>query len=142
MSHSQRLFLAPVLLAVALAGAGCGSSDENGFVDGYNQATAPLRELSNDFGSGKQAQQRLENVADKLDDVQSRLARLEPPDGARDELDRMVAAIDDNSEQVRALAKAVKSGSVDRLTAATKRYSKVGDELVKAEQALRDAVQD
>jgi hypothetical protein len=140
MSPSQRLFLAPVL-ALALAVAGCGSSDNNDFVDGYNRATAPLQDLSNNFGSGKQAQQRLETVADKLDAVQSRLAQLEPPDGARAELDRMLAAIEDNSEQVRALAKAVKSGSVDKLTAASEKYSKAGDELVKAEQALRDAVE-
>ena len=140
MSHPQRLFLAPAL-AVALALAGCGGSDNNDFVDGYNQATAPLQNLSNDFGSGKQAQQRLVGVADKLDEVQSRLAQLEPPDGARDELDRMLAAIEQNSQQVRALAKAVKTGSVDKLTAATKKYSEAGDELVEAEQALRQAVE-
>ena len=120
MSHPLRLFLAPVL-ALALAGAGCGSGDNNDFVDGYNQATAPLQDLSNDFGSGKQAQQRLVSVADKLDEVRSRLATLEPPDGARDELDRMLAALEANSQQVRALAQAVKTGSVDKLTAATKK---------------------
>ena len=80
-------------------------------------------------------------MADQLDDVQSRLARLEPPPDARDELDQMLAAIASNAKQVRALARAIKTNDVDKLTAATRRYSSAGDELVEAEQALRTAVE-
>ena len=40
-----------------------------------------------------------------------------------------------------AVAKAVKSGDVDKLTAATKEYSTAGNELVAAEDALRKAVE-
>jgi hypothetical protein len=141
MNHSRKLILAPVL-ALALAGAGCGGSggDENEFIDGYNTATAPLQELAGGL-SGTPSQNGLTKVADSLDDVRGELAGLEPPDGAQDELDRMLAALDANSKQVRALAKAVKSGDVDKLTAATKEYSTAGNELVAAEDALRKAVE-
>lgn len=141
MSHGLRVLLAPVV-ALTLAGAGCGGDDGQGeFIDGYNQATAPLSQLSTDVEGSAGTQARLTKVADQLDDVQSRLARLEPPPDARDELDRMLAAIASNAKQVRALARAIKTNDVDKLTAATRRYSSAGDELVEAEQALRTAVE-
>jgi hypothetical protein len=141
MSHSRKLILAPVVVALALAGAGCGGSgDENTFIDGYNAATEPLTKLMTDLGSGQPSQDSLTKVADGLDDVGARLGKLEAPDGAQDELDRMLAAIKSSSEQVRALAKAVKSGDVDKLTAASEEYSSAGTELVAAEEALRNAV--
>jgi hypothetical protein len=141
MNHSRKVILAPVL-ALALAGAGCGGggSDENEFIEGYNAATAPLTELSDGL-SGNPSQNGLAEVADGLDDVRTQLAVLEPPDGAQDELDRMLAALQANSKEVRVLAKAVKSGDVDKLTAATKKYSTAGSELVAAEDALRKAVE-
>lgn len=138
MTHSRKLILAPVL-ALALAGAACGSSEENDFVDSYNDATAPLAQLSSDL-AGSPSKDSLGKVADGLDDVGARLAGLEAPDGAQDELDRMLAAIETNSEQVRSMAKAVRSGDVDALSAATKEYASAGSELVEAEQALREAV--
>jgi hypothetical protein len=143
MSHSRKLILAPVVVALALAGAGCGGGggdDENTFIDGYNAATEPLTKLTTDLGSGQPSQDSLTKVADGLDDVGARLGKLDAPDGAQDELDRMLAAIKSNSEQVRALAKAVKSGDVDKLTAASEEYSSAGTELVAAEEALRNAV--
>ena len=140
MSHSRKLILAPVIVALALAGAGCGGGDENTFIDGYNAATEPLTKLTTDLGSGQPSQDSLTKVADGLDDVGARLGKLEAPAGAQDELDRMLAAIKSNSEQVRALAKAVKSGDVDKLTAASEEYSSAGTELVAAEEALRNAV--
>jgi ABC-type transporter Mla subunit MlaD len=142
MSRPGRLFLAPAL-AVALAAGGCGDSgpDENEFISGYNAATAPLAELSTDVEGGAATQDRLVRVADQLDDVRSRLARLEPPVRAQDELERMLAAIAANSRQVRALARAIRTNDVDKLSAATRRYSNAGDRLVEAEQALRTAVE-
>jgi hypothetical protein len=140
MSHSRKLIVAP-LVAVALAAAGCGGSGGDGeFIEGYNQATAPLQGLADGL-SGTPSRAGLTKVADGLDDVRTQLAVLEPPDGAQDELDRMLAALQENSRQVRALANAVGSGDVDALSAATKEYSAAGNELVAAEDDLRKAVE-
>ena len=79
-------------------------------------------------------------MADGLDDVEGRLRELEPPSDAKDEYDRMLAALDENIAQVRTMAKAVKSGDVDKLTKATTEFSKKGTELVEAETALRSVV--
>ena len=138
MNPTRTLFLAPVL-AVAIAAAGCGGSDQNDFIEGYNAATAPLTQLTTDL-SGTPDQQSLDKMADGLDDVRAKLGALDPPDGAQDELDAMLASLETNTAQVRKLGKAVKSGDVEKLTAATQSFSTEGAKLVEAEQALRAAV--
>jgi hypothetical protein len=138
MNPTRTLFLAPVL-AVALAAAGCGGSDQNDFVEGYNAATAPLTQLTTDL-SGTPDQQSLDKMADGLDDVRAKLGALDPPEGAQDELDAMLASLETNTAEVRKLAKAVKSGDVEKLAAATQSFSTEGTKLVAAEQALRAAV--
>jgi aminoglycoside phosphotransferase family enzyme len=139
MNPTRMLFLAPVL-ALALAGAGCGSSEENDFIESYNAATAPLTELSTDL-SGAPDQQSLDKMADGLADVQAELGALDPPDDAQDELDALVASIESNTAQVRKMAKAVKANDVEQLTAATQKFSTEGAKLVQAEEALRAAVE-
>src|SRR5215218_4650505 len=97
------------LLALAIAAAGCGNSDSNQFIEGYNDATAPLQKLTTDPGSavggGAGAGAKLNQLADGLDDVQTKLDGLEPPDDAQDELDAMVKALGETADQVRAIAK-------------------------------------
>ena len=138
MNPTRMLFLAPVL-AIALAGAGCGGSEQNDFVEGYNAATAPLTQLTTDL-SGTPDQASLDKMADGLDDVRVKLGELDAPDGAQDELDAMLASLETNTAEVRKMAKAVKSGDVQKLSAATQSFSTEGAKLVAAEQALRAAV--
>ena len=117
------------------------------FVEGYNSATQPLGQLMTDLGGAgppapgqAEAEQKLVKLADGLDDVEGRLRELEPPSDAKDEFDRMLSALDENIEQVRTMAKAVKSGDLDKLTKASSEFSAKGTELVEAENALRTAV--
>lgn len=146
MHPAKRMLLLPAL-AVALAAAGCGDDGKNDFIEGYNAATQPLGQLMSDLGGATtgadgqaEAEQKLVKMADGLDDVEGRLRELEPPSDAKDEYDRMLAALDENIAQVRTMAKAVKSGDVDKLTKATTEFSKKGTELVEAETALRSVV--
>jgi len=141
---NKTLIIAP-LLAIAIAAAGCGNSDSNNFIEGYNDATAPLQELTTDLGSaaggGAGADAKLNQMADGLEDVKTRLAGLEPPDGAQDELDAMLKALDDTAAQVREIAKSAKSGDVEALTAAATELSTTGNALVTAENNLQAAVE-
>ena len=57
-------------------------------------------------------------MADGLEDVKTKLAALDAPDDAQDELDAMLASIETNTAEVRKMAKAVKSQDVEQLTAA------------------------
>jgi aminoglycoside phosphotransferase family enzyme len=137
MNPTRMLFLGPVL---ALAIAGCGNSEQNDFVDGYNTATAPLTQLTTSL-SGAPSEESLDKMADGLEDVRTKLAELDAPDGAQDELDRMLASLEANTAQVRKMSKAVKSEDIEQLTAATQEFSTKGAELVQAEEALRKAVE-
>ena len=76
-------------------------------------------------------------MADGLDDVRTKLADLEPPEGAQDELDAMLSALDDTAEQVREIAKAAKSGDVQELTAAATKLGTTGQALADAETKLK-----
>src|ERR1700754_2841477 len=139
MNPTRTLLLVPAL-AVALAGAGCGSSEDNDFIDSYNAATAPLTELQTSL-AGAPDEQSLDKMANGLEDVKGKLASLDAPDDAQDELDALVAAIDTNTAEVRNMAKAVKAKDVEQLSAAAESFSSEGQKLVQAEEALRAAVE-
>jgi hypothetical protein len=139
MNPTRKLFLLPAL-AIALAAAGCGNSEENNFIEDYNAATQPLTELATGI-SGSPDEQSLDKMATGLDDVKTKLSGLDAPDDAQDELDALVAAIDANTAEVRKMAKAVKSQDVEALTAAAQSFSTEGQKLVQAEEALRQAVE-
>ena len=139
MNHTKKLILAPVV-ALLIAAAGCGGSDDNDFIEGYNSATKPLTELTAGLGSGTPTAAGLNQMADGLADARTRLAALEAPEGAQDELDAMLASIDQSTAQVPTMANAVKAKDVQQLTEATQEFSASGTELVQAEEALRAAV--
>jgi hypothetical protein len=148
MPRPTRLLVLPAV-ALAIAVAGCGDDGKNDFIDGYNAATQPLTQLMTDLGSAssptgaageEQAQRSLTKLADGLEDVEGELGALEPPSDAKDEYDRMLAALDANTAQVRTMAKAIGSGDLERMTAASTEFAQQGTALVEAEQALRTAV--
>jgi hypothetical protein len=136
--------LLPVLAVTAVA-AGCGGSDDADFVDGYNQAVAPLTtvmtDLNADPGDPAAASKSLEKVADGLDGVRTDLAALEPPQDAADEFDSMLGQLEKGTEQVRAMASAAEAGDVQKLTKATADFSTTGTKLVEIEQQLRTLVE-
>jgi hypothetical protein len=138
--------------AGALAVAGCGGDDSQDFVKSYNDAVAPLQQLTatlqtstsanlSDETSVDAAERDLRRVADEFEAVGGRLRALDAPSGAQDELDRFLASLDGNSGQIRQIARAVKSRDPEKLTTAAAEFATQGTELVEAETALRNAVQ-
>jgi hypothetical protein len=134
-STNARRFLG-LLLALALAGAGCGDSE---YIAGYDDAIAPLVTLTSERDAGTASGNRFAQMAAGFDDAHVRLAALDSPDSAQDELDRTLAAIDASRKHVRILAAAVRSNDADQITAATRAYAASGSELLEAEAALRFA---
>ena len=136
----------PLVLVVTFAAAGCASSDDAEFVDGYNAAVAPLSTTMNGLSSSPAADaaaaaKSLDKVADGLDDVRGDLTALDPPEDAADEFDRMLVALEKGTKQVRAMAGAAKDGNLKRLTKATTDFSATGTDLVTIEQELRTIVE-
>ena len=136
----------PLVLAVTLVVAGCGSSDDAEFVDGYNAAVAPLSTTMSDLssapaGNPKAASKSLVQVADGLDAIRADLAALDPPEDAADEFDRMLGALAKGTEQIRTMAGAAKDGDLKQLTKATANFSATGTDLVTIEQELRTVLE-
>jgi len=136
----------PLVVAVALVAAGCASSEDTKFVDGYNAAVTPLsttmsRVSSSPGGDPVAVSKSLDQVADRLVDVRADLAALDPPDDAADEFDRMLGALKKGTKQVRAMARATKHGDLKRLSNVTADFSATGTELVTIEQELRTIVE-
>ena len=143
---------AVVLLLLGLVAAGCGESDEsaNQFRDDYNDAIGPLnavnsriQEAGEDAGrmSGPQISREFDRIADSADRTRFELSNLEPPEGAQDELDALVAAIDDGIRDLRAIARAARQENQQRFQDATVALSESGEEISRAETELKDAVE-
>ena len=142
----RRLAALLPILAVSAAVAACGGSDDADFVDGYNKAVAPLNTMMSDLGSTSAgdpaaASKSLNQVADGLDEVKTKLAALEPPSDAKDEFDKMLGALETGTDQVRDMAAAAKSGNIEKLTKATSDFSATGTDLASLEQQLRQVVE-
>ena len=136
----------PAALAAAVLVAGCASTEEVEFVDGYNAAVAPLTTTMSNLstslaGDPAAASKSLDRVADKLVDVRADLAALEPPEDASDEFDRLLVALDKAPKQVHAMAKATKSGNLERLAEATADLSTTATRLIAIEEELRTVVE-
>jgi len=140
MTHKRTQAIAMVI-AGALAAAGCGESQT--FVRDYNEATKPLLKLTAvAAGADSSASVRqFDGMADQLDAVDTRLRGLEPPADARDELTRLRKAIAASARRVRRMASAVRERDQRRLAREAQRWAREGAELVRAEQALKAAVQ-
>jgi acyl-CoA reductase-like NAD-dependent aldehyde dehydrogenase len=143
---------AAVLLLVGLVGAGCGEGDDSvsQFRDDYNDAIGPLnavnssiQEAGEEAGrmSGPQISREFDRIADSAERTRFELSNLEPHEGAQDELDALVAAIDDGIDDLRAVARAAKQENQQRFLDATVALSESGEEISEAETELKDAVE-
>jgi hypothetical protein len=143
---------ASVLLLVGLVGAGCGESDDTAsqFRDDYNDAIGPLNAVNSSIEeagedisskSGPQISREFDRIAESADRTRFELSNLEPPEGAQDELDALVAAIDDGIDDLRAVARAAKQENQQRYVDATEALSESGEEISRAEMELKDAVE-
>jgi ABC-type transporter Mla subunit MlaD len=122
---------------VLLALTGCGGSDSS-FAEDYNRAVEPLSRLGQ--GMGTQASE-FDRLARRTEQTRDRLAKLEPPDDAREEFDSLLAQLDQVTGDVSAVARATRSKDVVRQRRAARRLVRSSNEVLRAERALRQAVE-
>jgi hypothetical protein len=126
------------LLLVLLPVAGCQSSGES-FADAYNDAARPLTELRADVGTRPA---EFERLAQRTERTRANLAELEPPEEARDELDRLLRGLDEATRDLEAVARAARSRDVPEQREAAQRLVRSSAEVQRAETALQRAVND
>ncbi len=126
------------LLLVLLPVAGCQSSGES-FADAYNDAARQLTELRADVGTRPA---EFERLAQRTERTRANLAELEPPEEARDELDRLLRGLDEATRDLEAVARAARSRDVPEQREAAQRLVRSSAEVQRAETALQRAVND
>ena len=148
----RRSQAAALLVLAGLAGLGCGEEDESAdqFRDGYNAAIERLNEVNSNIEEsgqelatkpGGQIAREFDRIADTAAQTRAELAELEPPDDAREEFDRLLAAIKDGVRNIRAVGEAARQRNQERFQEATQQLSESGEEISAAEAELTDAVE-
>jgi methyl-accepting chemotaxis protein len=144
--------IAALALAVGLVLAGCGEDDDaaDEFRDGYNAAVERLNEVNSNIQEsgeelaskpGGQIAREFDRIAETADRTRANLAELEPPEDARDEFDRLLAAIEGGVGDIRTVADAARRENPERFQEATEQLSESGQEISQAENELKDAVE-
>ena len=136
----MKRIITTTVAAIALAVAGCGANaEEESFKRDFNAAQAPLEKLMTD-SAGASDPAQMGKIADGLDDTAAKMAKLDAPDHAKDELDTFVKEVNASADVMRDAQKAMKDKDPDKMTTVLtdlqERMTAVGT----AQQALATAV--
>jgi uncharacterized phage infection (PIP) family protein YhgE len=124
-------------ILVLLLTAGCGGSDSS-FTDGYNKAVKPLSEIGKGMGSQPR---EFERLARRTKQTRNNLAKLDPPDDAKDEFKRLLSRLDEVTDDLDAVATAARSNDVVKQREAAERLVRSSTQVQQAETALKQAVE-
>ena len=136
-------------LTLVVGVAGCGGDDSNQFREDYNAAVENLTEINSEIGSataGGAGQsnaaiaKELDEIADAADTARGEIADLDPPEDAKQEFDKLLAALDSGVDDLRSMATAAKSGDSAKAQTAAQELVKSGQQITAAENALKTAV--
>jgi hypothetical protein len=127
----------PVALLVLLVVAGCGGGNDS-FTEDYNDAVKPLSQLQTTGGTSAAEFDRLAN---RTKETHDNLADLDPPDDAKDEMDKLLSGLEGVTRDLSAVADAVRAKDPAQQADAAKQLVKSSAEVQQAESALQQAVE-
>jgi hypothetical protein len=104
-----------VVAALALAAAGCASSEDESFKQDFNAAQAPLEKLLTD-SAGASDPASMGKIADGLEDTATKMAALDAPEDAQDELDTFVKEVNASADTMREAQKAMEDQDLEKMT--------------------------
>ena len=90
---------------------------------------------------GPQIAKEFDRIAETAAQTRADLAKLEPPEAARDAFDELLGAIEDGVTNIRAVADAAREENQQEFLEATEALSESGEEITAAENELKDAVE-
>jgi hypothetical protein len=149
MTRTRLAAIVILACAVSLPVAACGESEETEFKEDYNAAVKPLSELNSDIGSSIDGAagrsndaiaKEFDQLADKAQETRDNLAALEPPEGAEESFDKLLAALGQGTDDLRAVAQAAKDGDPAAARQASEALVSSGKAIQKAETELQEAV--
>ena len=149
MLRTLRAALAALMIVASFALVACGDGEDNQFKEDYNEAVKPLSELNSDIGnsigtaagkSNSELANEFNKLADKAQQTRDNLSELDPPGDAKEEFDKLLSALRDGTDDLKAVAQAAKEGDPQAAAQASQDLVQSGTEIQKAEKALQQAV--
>jgi hypothetical protein len=146
MSWTRNAAIAALVLAVAMPVAACGGGDDaESFKEDYNALSKNLQSINTELGNANPSSptelaDQLDKVADKADEASKKLADLNPPDDAQDELDNLVKQVDNGVDAIRNVADAARKNDLSALQQSITKLSSTGQDITDAENKLAKAV--
>jgi uncharacterized lipoprotein YehR (DUF1307 family) len=128
----------PVVVLVLLAVAGCGGGSDDSFTEDYNQAVKPLSDLQTNMGTNAA---QFDKLAERTGETRDNLADLDPPEDAKDEMDKLLSGLDSVTKDLSDVADAVRSKDPVEQRNAAKQLVKSSAGVQQAETALKQAVE-
>ena len=122
---------------VLLAVAGCGG-DERSFSQDYNTAVRPLSRLGEHIGTKPSS---FDALARRTHQTRANLAKLDPPDGAQDELKALLVRLDAVTADLRGVATAARGNDVVEQRRAARALVRSSNAVEQAETRLKRAVE-
>jgi hypothetical protein len=121
---------------VLLAVAGCGA-DESTFSQDYNRAVRPLSRLGDHVGTKPSS---FDALARRTHETRNNIAKLDPPDGAQDEMKALLRRLDEVTGDLRGVAKAARGNDFVRQRKAARALVRSSNAVERAETRLKRAV--
>ena len=121
---------------VLLAVAGCGS-DDSSFTQDYNRAVRPLSSLGEHIGTKPSS---FDALARRTHATRANLAKLDPPEGAQDEMKALLVKLDAVTGDLRDVAKAARGKDPVVQRKAAQALVRSSNEVERAETRLKRAV--
>jgi len=150
MTRIRVAAVAMLTLALAVPAAGCGGDDDTDqFREDYNAAVDRLSKVNTDIGqatggasgqSNSAIAKQFQRIADTAEETRNKLAKLDPPEDAKEEFDSLLSALDKGIDDLEAVSKAAKKSDPAAAAQAVQSLSKSGQEITAAENALKQAV--
>jgi flagellar hook-basal body complex protein FliE len=128
-----------MVAALALALAGCASSEDESFKQDFNAAQEPLNKLLTD-SAGASDPASMGKIADGLDDTAKKMAALDAPDDAKDELDTFVKEVNASADTMREAQKAMEDQDLEKMTTILTELQKHMTAVGEAQQKLATVV--
>jgi len=140
-----------VVLGLALAGAGCGESDEDKYKEEFPPLSRELFGLGKDVGrsikgasnsTNEQLAADFDNYAEQLGQVQQEIDELQPPDDLAEDQEELVSSIGDVQGALEDIAKAASQGDAQAARRATLDLIQSSEDLRSSRSKLSDAVRE
>jgi len=138
MRHMNRIVIIAATLALAAAGCGADAEQED-FKKEFNAAQQPLEKLLTD-SAGASDPASMGKIADGLENTATKMAALEPPEEAQDELDAFVKEVNASADSMREAQKAMEDQDLEKMTSILTELQKHMTAVGEAQQKLATVV--